>query len=90
MEGLIDLLAEDERSPFARAVEAEHQRQAAARQPEQPRPTPAPIVEAIIYSVRERGLKALDEPANQQRLRLCDEAALAEIDRRMAKLGAEK
>ena len=41
-------------------------------------------------TVRERGPKALDEPANQERLCLCDEAALAEIDRRMAKLGATK
>jgi hypothetical protein len=92
----IDLLEriealEDECSPFARAVEASHQRRAAARQPEQrPGPTPPTIVEAIMHSIRERGPKALDEPANQQRLRLCDNAALTEIDRRMAKLGATK
>jgi hypothetical protein len=70
---------------------AGHQRQGAARLPEQrPRPTPRTVVEAIMYCVRTRGPKALDEPGNQERLRRCDNAALAEIDRRMAKLGAIK
>lgn len=82
---------ENERSPFARILEAAPQRQPAARQPERrPRPTPETVVEAIMYCVRTRGPEALDEPENQERLRRCDNAALAEIDRRMAKLGAIK
>jgi hypothetical protein len=76
---------EDERSAFARILEATPQRQPTARQPE--RPTPQTVVEAIMHSVRARGPEALDEPENQERLRRCDNAALAEIDRRMAKLG---
>jgi hypothetical protein len=82
---------EDERSPFARIVEAAPQRQAAICQAERrPRPTPEAVIEAIMYCVRTRRPKALDEPGNQERLRQCDNAALAEIDRRMAKLGAIK
>jgi hypothetical protein len=50
------------------------------------RPTPEATVEAILYSVRERGVAALKEPANVDRLSRCDQAALAEIDRRVAKL----
>lgn len=51
-----------------------------------PYPTPQTTVEAILYCVRERGLAALNEPANQERLSRCDAAALAEIDRRMGRL----
>jgi hypothetical protein len=50
------------------------------------RRTPPTTVEAILYSVRERGLKALQEPANIERLTRCDDAALAQIDARIAKL----
>jgi hypothetical protein len=39
-----------------------------------------------MYCVRERGVAALLEPANQQRLLTCDAAARAEINRRIAKL----
>jgi hypothetical protein len=49
------------------------------------RPTPQSVVEAIMYCVRERGLAALDEPANIERLSRCDAAARAEIKRRCAK-----
>ena len=45
------------------------------------RPTPEVTVEAIRQSVRERGLKALDEPVNQERLGRCDAAARARLDR---------
>jgi hypothetical protein len=91
----IDLLQriealEDQRSPFAKMVEAAHQRQAAAQPQRRMRPTPGTVVEAIMYSVRARGPEAFDEPENQERLRRCDNAALAQIDRRMAKLGVTK
>jgi hypothetical protein len=49
------------------------------------RPTPNVVLEAIMWCVRERGLEALDEPANIERLSRCDEAARAEIERRCAK-----
>jgi hypothetical protein len=49
-------------------------------------PTPKATVEAIIHSVRERGLAALKEPANVERLSRCDVAAKAEIEQRIAKL----
>jgi hypothetical protein len=55
-----------------------------------PPPTPNVIVEAIIHAVRERGLAALNEPANLERLSRCDEAAKAEINRRIGRLIAAK
>src|SRR5262249_3917308 len=39
------------------------------------RPTPQTVIEAVLYCMRERGLEALQEPANVARLRSCDEAA---------------
>jgi len=45
--------------------------------------TPQSTVEAILYCVRARGLKALEEPANLERLRRCDQGARDEIDRRI-------
>jgi hypothetical protein len=54
------------------------------------RPTPQTTVEAVLHCVRERGLKALKEPANIERLSRCDAAAKAEIERRTAKLIARK
>lgn len=50
------------------------------------RPTPQTTIEALMHSVRERGLAALKEPANLERLARCDKAALAQIDARIAKL----
>jgi hypothetical protein len=50
------------------------------------RPTPQVVVEAILLCVRERGLGALEEPANIERLHRCDEAALTLINQRIAKL----
>ena len=50
------------------------------------RPTPKATVEAIMHAVRERGLAALKEPATAARLEHCDEAAKAEIERRIANL----
>jgi hypothetical protein len=47
------------------------------------RPTPQTTIEAILYCIRERGLAALKEPANVERLSRCDRVAKAEIDRRI-------
>jgi len=52
-------------------------------------PTPQATIEAIMYCVRERGLGALKEPTNIERLVRCDQAAKEQIDRRIAKLVAE-
>jgi hypothetical protein len=49
-------------------------------------PTPQSVVEAIMYSVRARGLTALEEPDSQERLSRCDDAAREQIKRRFAKL----
>jgi hypothetical protein len=49
------------------------------------RPTPEVTIEAILLSVRERGVAALKEPKNIERLRRCDAAALAQIDARLGK-----
>jgi hypothetical protein len=51
------------------------------------RPTPNVVVEAIMLTVRERGLVALKEPATVERLKRCDAAARAEINQRIEKLG---
>jgi hypothetical protein len=47
---------------------------------------PPPQIEAVVQCVRERGLAALKEPANIERLSRCDKAAKAEINRRIARL----
>jgi hypothetical protein len=51
-----------------------------------PRQTPQTTIEAILYCVRERGIEALKEPANQQRLLNCDAAARSQINERIGKL----
>jgi hypothetical protein len=53
-------------------------------------PTPEVTIEAILHCVRERGLAALKEPANIERLSRCDVAAKAQIDRRIEKVIAAK
>jgi len=50
------------------------------------RPPPETTIKAIMYCVRERGLAALKEPANIERLSRCDAAARAQLDQRIAKL----
>jgi len=50
------------------------------------RSTPQTTIEAVLHCVRERGLAALREPANQQRLLTFDEVARAQVNRRIAKL----
>ena len=47
------------------------------------RPTPQVTIEAILSCVRERGVAALKELANLERLSRCDEAALAQIETRL-------
>jgi hypothetical protein len=58
----------------------------AAGSPSPHRPTPQVTIEAVMYSVRGRGLKALKEPATQERLRRCDASARAQINQRVEKL----
>jgi hypothetical protein len=48
--------------------------------------TPQTSIEAVMHCVRERGLAALCEPANQQRLMTFDEDARTEVNKRIAKL----
>jgi hypothetical protein len=54
------------------------------------RRTPQTTIEAIMYTVRTRGLAALKEPANIERLSRCDGAAKDEINQRIARLIAAK
>lgn len=50
------------------------------------RPTPQVTVEAVMWAVRQRGLPALREPVNQQRLLNCDAAARTQINQRIEAL----
>jgi hypothetical protein len=54
------------------------------------RPTPQTTIEAILYCVRTRGVEALNEPENIERLSRCDDAAKTQINQRIAKLVAAK
>jgi len=56
----------------------------------QARRTPQSTIEAVIVGVRERGLKALDESANLERLSRCDETACAQINNRIARIIEQK
>jgi hypothetical protein len=49
-------------------------------------PTPQVTIEAILHCVRERGVAALKETANLERLARCDAEAKAAIDKRIRKL----
>jgi hypothetical protein len=51
-----------------------------------PRKTPQTTIEAVIYSVRARGVAALKEPANTERLLECDDDSRIEIIQRIARL----
>ena len=53
---------------------------------ERQRPTPQSTIEAIMYCVREGGLAAMKEPANQERLSRCDAAARQQINERIERL----
>ena len=50
---------------------------------------PASAIEAIIYCVKTRGVGALREPSNIERLRRCDATAKRQIDRRIAAITTE-
>jgi hypothetical protein len=50
------------------------------------RPTPKAVIDAVVVCVRERGLAALKEPANVERLARCDAAAKAQINKRIERL----
>lgn len=71
---------------FCAACRLADQQQPRLAQREVHRPTPPTTVEAILYCVRARGQSALQEAANIERLGRCDAAALAQIDKRMAKI----
>jgi hypothetical protein len=53
-------------------------------------PTPQSTIEAIVYAVRERGIAALKEPDNIERLSRCDTAARKQINERIENLLAKK
>jgi hypothetical protein len=53
----------------------------------QTRPTPQVTVEAVLYCVQQRGLCALDEPANLARLLTFDDAAFEQLNARIERLG---
>jgi len=48
--------------------------------------TPQSTIEAILFCVRTRGLAALKEPDNQERLSHCDEAAMKQIRDRIERM----
>ena len=50
------------------------------------RPTPRSTVEVLVHCVAVRGIAALDEPKNIERLCRCDTTALTRINQRIAKL----
>jgi hypothetical protein len=54
------------------------------------RPTPQVVIEAIMLAVREGSVAALDEPETAERLGRCDDAAKAQINRRIAKITSKK
>jgi hypothetical protein len=54
------------------------------------RPTPQVTIEPVLYAISTRGLAALKEPANIERLARCDKAAMAQINKRISQLAQEK
>jgi hypothetical protein len=48
--------------------------------------TPQSTMEAILHSVRSRGLVALEEADNKERLSRCDKAAMKQIHDRIKKM----
>jgi hypothetical protein len=53
-----------------------------------PRPTPQTSIEAVMWCIRERGIGALKEPKNVDRLNDFDAAARSQMNERIAKLDA--
>jgi hypothetical protein len=74
-----DLLIEQVGQDAVQASKAAAQRQSTRAE----RPTPQSTIEAVMVAVRARGIGALREPDNLQRLRRCDAKAKAEINRRI-------
>ena len=48
--------------------------------------TPEVTIEAVMYTVRTRGVASLREPETIERLKRCDDAARAQMDRHIGKL----
>jgi len=71
---------------FCAACRAAEAKPAPPKLRPQPRPTPQTLVEAIMYCVREHGVKALKEPKVKSWLHECDAAAKAQINARIQKL----
>jgi hypothetical protein len=75
---------------FCRTCRAFDRKVAAAQRQSVPaaeeRRTPQVTIEAIMFGVRARGLAALKEPDNLERLRRCDQRARAEINERIDRL----
>lgn len=67
---------------------ADYEASIAAPKPKE-RSTPQTTIEAILWCVRERGLNALREPENIERLSRCDTGAKAEINQRIEALLAK-
>jgi hypothetical protein len=53
------------------------------------RATPQSTIEAILYSVRSRGIAALEEPNNKERITRCDAAARQQIKAAIARMRAK-
>jgi hypothetical protein len=51
-----------------------------------PHRMPQVTIEAVVYPVRERGIAALKELANIERLLSCDDGAKTKINERIARL----
>jgi hypothetical protein len=69
---------------------ADQQRRGLPQRGIEHRRTPQTTIEAIIHCVRERGLAALEEPANVERLDRCDRTARAQINERITRLIEQK
>jgi hypothetical protein len=48
--------------------------------------TPQTTIEAILYCVRTRGVAALEEPNNKERLSRCDATAMKQIHDRIERM----
>jgi hypothetical protein len=45
--------------------------------------TPQSAIDALMFCIKERGTAALEEPDNVERLSRCDQAARAQVDKRI-------
>jgi hypothetical protein len=86
-------LPEDRRLKFLRRLMADDiSLERVWRELNDPRayPTPQATIEAVMWCVRERGIAALQESANVERLSRCDTRAKTEINNRIAALQKER